>query len=89
MNVTSIGHFGRRRRWQDLPPRARRGIGVIAFVQIALLASAAIDLIRRPASEVRGGRKWAWFPVLFVNFVGPVVYFLLGRTPPQPAVGED
>ena len=71
--------FGRRRRWQDLPKGARAGLGVAASLQMALLASALIDLVRRPASQVRGGRKWAWFPVLLVNFVGPIVYFALGR----------
>ena len=78
MNVTYISRFGRR-RWRDLPQGARRAIGLVALVQVALLVTAARDLIRRPASEVRGGRKWVWLPVLAVNFAGPLAYLLLGR----------
>jgi len=68
-----------RRRWKDLPSGTRRGLGLLASVQFALFASALVDLVRRPASQVRGGRKWAWLPVLFVNVVGPIAYLLLGR----------
>ena len=72
-------HIGRQARWQDLPEGARRGIGIAATIQLVLLASALLDLIRRPAAQVRGGRKWAWLPVLFVNFLGPIAYFAFGR----------
>ena len=68
-----------KRRWQDLPEGTRRGISIAASIQMALLASALVDLVRRPKSQVRGGRKWAWVPVLFVNFIGPIAYFLFGR----------
>jgi len=68
-----------RRRWEDLPAGTRRGLGIAASIQLALFVSALIDLVRRPASQVRGGRKWAWVPVLFVNFVGPIAYFAFGR----------
>jgi len=71
--------WGRRRGWQDLPAGTRRGIGIAASIQMALLAGALVDLVRRPSSQVRGGRKWAWLPVLFVNFIGPIAYFLFGR----------
>ena len=71
--------FGRPARWIDLSENTRRGIGIAASVQMALLASAILDLARRPSSQVRGGRKWAWLPVLFVNFIGPLAYFAFGR----------
>ena len=35
--------------------------------------------MRRPAAQVRGGRKWAWLPVVLVNGIGPLTYFALGR----------
>ncbi len=72
-------HLGHRSRWQDLPEGARKAIAIVGSVQAVLLASAMIDLVRRPASEVRGGRKWAWFPVLLINGVGPLAYFAFGR----------
>jgi hypothetical protein len=47
-------------------------------VQAALLAAALVDVYRRPQEEIRGS-KLAWILVSFVNFVGPVSYFLFGR----------
>lgn len=81
MGMGSMGmDWGRRkRRWRDLPKGTRRGLGIAASVQFALFASALVDLLRRPSAQVRGGRKWAWLPVLFVNFVGPIAYLLFGR----------
>lgn len=87
MNMNLMGmHLGHRSRWQDLPEGARKAIAIVGSVQAVLLASAMIDLVRRPASQVRGGRKWAWFPVLLINGIGPLTYFAFGRrgapTPP-------
>lgn len=79
---------GRKRRWKDLPSGAKRGIGIAASLQLALFASALVDLIRRPSSQVRGGRKWAWLPVLFVNFVGPIAYLTVGRRGAPSEGGE-
>ncbi len=68
-----------RRSWRDLPARTRGGLQLAAAVQMALLFAALIDLARRPAHQIRGGRKRVWFPVLFVNFIGPLIYFIVGR----------
>lgn len=67
-----------KKRWADLSPGQKAGVVVAASVQVALLAVAATDLARRPASQVRGP-KWAWAPVLAVNFVGPLTYLTCGR----------
>lgn len=42
---------------------------------LALLAFR--DLAKRDAHEVRGG-KGAWIPVILINWIGPVTYFLFG-----------
>ena len=47
-------------------------------VQLALHAAALVDLRRRPADRVNGP-KGAWVALSFVNFVGPLAYFALGR----------
>jgi len=47
-------------------------------VQIGLLAAALTDIYRRPQEEIRGN-KWLWMAAAFVNFVGPISYFLFGR----------
>ena len=36
------------------------------------------DWFRRPDDEIRG-RKRLWLPALFVNFVGPLAYLVVGR----------
>jgi hypothetical protein len=69
---------GRKKRWADLTPPQKAGVVALGAVQLALLAVAATDLARRPAEQVRGP-KWAWAPVLAVNFVGPLSYLVCGR----------
>ena len=79
--------FRRCSRTADAPRsfRKRAAIGIAALVQFALLAAAQLDLIRRPASAVRGS-KWAWRAVTLVNFAGPIAYFALGRRAVEPAL---
>ncbi|MGD9525698.1 PLD nuclease N-terminal domain-containing protein [Pseudonocardia sp.] len=67
-----------RRRWADLSPRTRALITAAGVVQIGLLVAALADIRRRDPAEVRGPR-WAWALASFVNFVGPILYFLTGR----------
>lgn len=66
------------RRWQDLSPRQRRGIVVSGVVQVALLLAALRDLRRRPAEQIRGSKR-LWSAAVFVNWLGPLAYFLYGR----------
>ena len=76
-----------RRSWSDLSDRSKTAILVLASIQMSLAVTAWIDLIRRPASLVRGN-KVPWAAVIAVNFVGPAAYFRLGRlpTPLEPRV---
>jgi hypothetical protein len=66
------------KRWADLSAPQKAGVVALGTVQVLLLAVAATDLVRRPPEQVRGP-KWAWAPVLAVNFVGPVAYLACGR----------
>jgi hypothetical protein len=52
----------------------------MSSVQIVLLLAALTDIVRRPAAAIRGPR-WLWLLVSFVNFVGPITYFVAGRKP--------
>lgn len=58
--------------------RRRFPLAVMGLVQFVLLIAAQIDLLRRPASAVRGP-KWAWRTATLINFIGPIAYFALGR----------
>jgi hypothetical protein len=49
----------------------------IILLQLALMIFALVDLIRRERTK---GPKWLWaLIVVFVNFVGPILYFMMGR----------
>ncbi len=72
-----------RRAFSDLSQAAQTAIVATGVVELALLAVAGIDLIRRPAEQVRGP-KLAWGAGLFVNFIGPIAYLAVGRLPQRP-----
>ncbi|HEX2728712.1 MAG TPA: PLD nuclease N-terminal domain-containing protein [Rubrobacteraceae bacterium] len=65
-------------KWSELSDRQKTGVLVAISVQISLLLTALTDIYRRPREEIRG-KKWAWVAVSFVNFAGPISYFLFGR----------
>jgi len=50
----------------------------ILILQLVLLIAALLDLFK-PSRTTRGP-KWVWaLVILFVNLIGPIVYFLAGR----------
>ena len=66
------------KKWADLSARQRRLIVAGGVVQVALQTVALVDLVKRPAGEVNGP-KAAWVAASFVNFAGPIAYFMFGR----------
>ena len=47
------------------------------LIQLGLLITALVDLIKR---EKTRGPKWMWACIIvFVNMIGPIVYFVVGR----------
>jgi hypothetical protein len=51
----------------------------ILLIQLGLLAAALYDLAR-PGRKVKGGSKAVWaLIIIFVNIIGPILYFLVGR----------
>ncbi|HEY8294750.1 MAG TPA: PLDc N-terminal domain-containing protein [Micrococcaceae bacterium] len=51
---------------------------VLAAAQISLQVAALKDLKKRPAAQVNGPMA-AWVAGSFINFVGPIAYFMIGR----------
>lgn len=52
----------------------------IVAIQLILAAVAMVDLIRRDKSEIRGGNKLVWVPViLFITTIGAIVYLTVGK----------
>ncbi|HEY5114411.1 MAG TPA: PLD nuclease N-terminal domain-containing protein [Nakamurella sp.] len=66
------------RRWRDLSTSERAAIVAGAAVQFGLLSAALTDLARRRPEEVNGPKR-LWVGISFINFVGPLAYFLFGR----------
>ena len=49
----------------------------IVIIQIILLVVALLDLIKQRATR---GPKWMWAIIIpFVQIIGPILYFTLGR----------
>lgn len=67
-----------RKGWNELSTRQRTGIQILGLLQVLLLAAAQWDLSRRPAEEVNGDKR-LWRLLVFINFIGPLAYFLVGR----------
>ena len=67
-----------RRAWHDLSPGQQRWIILLGAVQVGLLAAALRDVVHRPAAELTAPKP-VWAAACFVNFVGPLAYFVFGR----------
>ena len=51
----------------------------IIALYLVLLVAALIDWFRRPEENMRGP-KWVWLLViLFINTLGPIIYFVAAR----------
>jgi hypothetical protein len=66
------------RKWQDLSGAQKAGVVLLGTVQFALMGAALTDLRKRPARALRGS-KALWTAASFVNFIGPIAYFVFGR----------
>ena len=66
------------KKWSELTTGQQNGIRLAAVLQFTLLATALWDMWHRPAEEINGDRH-LWTLASFVNFAGPIAYFLFGR----------
>lgn len=66
------------KKWSDMSSWQRIAVAIGALIQVSLLAAALLDLRRRPPDGVRGPKIF-WSMVAFVNYVGPISYFVIGR----------
>ncbi len=70
-----------KKKWNELSPGSRRLILVGGVFEGVLKVAALIDLVRRPAEEVRGSKRWWALAITLINSVGavPIGYFAYGR----------
>ncbi len=67
-----------KKRWSDLSTPQKGGVSLLVLLQISLLALAQWDLSKRSDSEINGN-KLLWRALVFINYVGPIAYFIFGR----------
>jgi hypothetical protein len=62
--------------------------GILAVAQLAFEVWALVDMLKRPSDQLAlGGRKWLWaIIILFVNWLGAILYFAIGRKPAAATV---
>jgi len=70
-----------KKRWSDLSRGQQAATVVSSVIQFGLLAAALWDIHHRPDDQVNGS-KGAWTAAAFVNFIGPIAYFVFGRKRP-------
>lgn len=50
----------------------------LVIFELVLMVAALVDLIKR--EKVTGGNKLVWvLLIIFINIIGPLVYFIWGR----------
>lgn len=52
-------------------------MSLVGIVQIGLALAAFSDLWARPAKQVRMSKP-AWIPIILINWIGPLAYFVGG-----------
>jgi hypothetical protein len=75
----------RKKSWRELSGRQKTCVLIFAAGDLALLAAALTDLRKRPPEQINGSKR-AWAAACFVNFFGPIAYFVFGRRKqPRPS----
>lgn len=67
----------------DLSPGIWALLIVLIIVQVGLLLAGLITVLRTPAERLTAPRI-VWALICFVQFVGPILFFAIGRKP-KPA----
>ncbi|MBM6622412.1 hypothetical protein JTF08_12400 [Micrococcaceae bacterium RIT802] len=67
-----------KKRFKDLGTGGKIIVMILGAAQVALQGAALKDLKQRPAAQVKGPKPF-WFAVSFLNYGGPIAYFLIGR----------
>jgi hypothetical protein len=60
-----------------MSPRQQTAVLIVASVELSLTLTALVDLIRRPADQVRGDKR-LWALGVLVQPVGPIAYLAWG-----------
>ena len=67
-----------KKRWSELSKGRRGALMTLGAVQIALQVAALRDISHRTPDQINGSKRW-WVAASFLNFAGPIAWFLRGR----------
>ena len=67
-----------KKKWVDFSGTQKVATVLGGIVQLTLLVAALVDIQKRPPEEINGNKNM-WRLLAFVNFIGPITYFLFGR----------
>jgi hypothetical protein len=70
--------MSRQIRWSNLTSAQKFAFGFLGAVELILLVAALWDIRRRPAEQIHGSKR-VWTGLAFIEFFGPMAYFLFGR----------
>jgi hypothetical protein len=68
----------KKKKWSEMTNLQRAGVVVMGAIQISLAIAAWTDLAKRDPAKVNGP-KGRWAGIIGINFVGPILYFTVGR----------
>jgi hypothetical protein len=68
----------KKKSWRDLSKGQKAMVMLSGAVNMSLLIAAQRSLAKTPDAEIRG-KKALWRAASFINFFGPVSYFVFGR----------
>lgn len=68
----------KKKTWKEMSPGSKAGTILVGIIQISLLVAAQRDISKRPDAQINGP-KAAWRAASFINFIGPMGYFIFGR----------
>lgn len=71
-------HMSHKKKWSELSSTEQTVILTVGSVELAITATAAVDLAIRPKQDVHGNRV-LWALALFVQPVGPIAYLWTHR----------
>jgi hypothetical protein len=70
--------MAKKNSWRDLSKGQKVMMMVSGAVNMTLLIAAQRSLAKTPDAQIRG-KKALWRAASFINFFGPVSYFVFGR----------
>lgn len=67
-------------------------VGALGAIQLVLLIAGLVSVLRTPAERLTAPKP-VWILICFVQIVGPIIYFAMGRkpapaTPPAPTTSS-